>query len=662
MKKLFLFAASTLMMLGSCSQDEMMNAPQSNEDDKMAIVASIEGQPNSRVTESQGTLSWEADDWFTVFSDNGVKFTTDATNAPLGKFTPEEDVTPDDNSYAVYYPVNNAFSLTNAELTVNLAASYSSGASIKAPMWGTYADGSISFKHLCGALKVAYSEIPTGYTTLVVEASKPINGTFTATLSAGEPVLATTAQASETNKKVTVTITEGENGVFYVPLPADTYDLKVYALKGNDIIELKSWSNLTIARKGLYQTTATYVAVSQSLSTPAAVSSAIANIGDNSVVDIEGTIDATTSEAGNMTLPDKNATYNFAETPTTTEEKPLTFVEADGSDGAKVNINMPSGATGLHAVINTPNSTVNIDGGTYESLTATTAENTLIIGKGVTIKSLNIKGGNVILMGNVENIQSEKATTITLGSDIIVSANTVIGSNVTVDGANFKVSTNTTVGSAGKGKCVFVLTGGTIKNVEFTSPNTQYDIIVKAGGSVITDCKFATASTVTNAAGTTTYGKRAIYTGSSVELTGTLTVKNCIFDDKVYAFNFLSGKNKMDVTFEKCTLGGWLSGTGKTHTFTDCTFTKSGDYANYIPYCPATFNGCSFVDGFTISLKHGSTFTFDKNCKYNEAAVTEPEDLKWDFSGDGTDNGTKETLTIGTTIWENTGTETATWN
>lgn len=934
MKKLFLFAASTLMMLGSCSQDEMMNAPQSNEDGKMAIVASIEGQPNSRVTESQGTLSWEADDWFTVFSDNGVKFITDATNAPLGKFTPEEDVTLDDNSYAVYYPVDNAFSLTNAELTVNLAASYSSGASIKAPMWGTYADGSISFKHLCGALKVAYSEIPTGYTTLVVEASKPINGTFTATLSAGEPVLATTAQASETNKKVTVTITDNQDGVFYVPLPADTYDLKVYAQKGNDIIELKSWSNLNIARKGLYQTTATYVAVPQSLSTPAAVSSAIANIGDNSVVDIEGTIDATTSEAGSMTLPDKNATYNFAETPTTSAEKPLTFEEATGSDGAKVNINMPSEATGLHAVINTPNSTVNIDGGTYESLTATTATNTLIIGEGVTIKSLNIKGGNVIVYGQVDKISSEVATTIklenditltapvrigkkvtidlnghsitsstewptentkdamfivnrngvltiddssteksgsiianseelscaikltekaddldatnyakvvlnagtldgnnvvtygiggngnpgrgntnvemndgkingfdygifnpqengsvtikngviatkkaaiemrsgnleiidgefsatitpedanpngngttiegaaiaisqhttnhdlsatikggtfkgiyalyeedlqdeqvenislsviggtfngkvysencesfisggtfndgsvfgdnyfatsaniTLGANITIAPNTVIPTGVTIDGSTQKYSVNTTIeaddASTGIGKGVFNLAGGTIKNITFESKNTQYDIIVTAGGSVIEGCNFPTATI--EAMGK---GKRAIFTDSTIELSDDLTVKSCTFDDKVYAFNFSNANNKMDIIFEGCTLGGWLSGHGKSHTFTNCTFTKSGDYANYIPYCPATFNGCSFDEGFAISLKKGSTYTFIGTCTYAGNNITEPGNMNWDFSGGTTgtgDNDTSETVVIGEQSWTN---------
>lgn len=244
---------------------------------------------------------------------------------------------------------------------------------------------------------------------------------------------------------------------------------------------------------------------------------------------------------------------------------------------------------------------------------------------------------------------------ITLGANITIAPNTVIPTGVTIDGSTQKYSVNTTIeaddASTGIGKGVFNLAGGTIKNISFTSSNTQYDIIVTAGGSVIEGCNFPTATI--EAMGK---GKRAIFTDRTIELSGDLTVKSCTFDDKVYAFNFSNANNKMDITFEGCTLGGWLSGHGKSHTFTNCTFTKSGDYANYIPYCPATFNGCSFDEGFAISLKKGSTYTFDNNCKYNEAVVTGPSGLKWDFSGGTTgegDNGTSETVVIGGQSWTN---------
>lgn len=110
----------------------------------------------------------------------------------------------------------------------------------------------------------------------------------------------------------------------------------------------------------------------------------------------------------------------------------------------------------------------------------------------------------------------------------------------------------------------------------------------------------------------------------------------------------------MNITFTSCTLGGWLSGHGASHTFNNCVFTKSGDYANYIPYCYAAFNACTFSEGFTISLKHGSRYIFDTSCKYKEDVVTEPGNLQWDFSGDGNDNNDEIQVEIGDNVYNYT--------
>lgn len=361
----------------------------SNEDNKTVIVASFEEQANSRMTESDGTLSWEATDEFVVFDGNGEKvtFTTNENDASIGKFTADKNVTLDEGSYAVYYPIDNALSINNKTLTVTLANSYGSTSLAKAPMWGILDDGNVSFKHLGAILKFTYGDIPQGYTTLVVEASKPICGSFTADLTDEEPVLSFAENnVSDDNKKVEVSILTGD-GVFYVPLPVGTYDLKVYAKNNSNTVALKSWTNLTIARKGLYRTSANYVAVDAD--TPASVSTAISNIENNSVVDLTGTIDATADDAGEMTLPDVDATYNFATAPTTTQDKPLIINETDGSNGSKVKLGMPTGTT-LYARVETPNSTISLENGNYEKFESTTAENTLIVGKGVTINSLVI--------------------------------------------------------------------------------------------------------------------------------------------------------------------------------------------------------------------------------------------------------------------------------
>ena len=257
--------------------------------------------------------------------------------------------------------------------------------------------------------------------------------------------------------------------------------------------------------------------------------------------------------------------------------------------------------------------------------------------------------------GLLEFLSGNQTGTYTLTGNVTVPANTVISSGVIIDGAGHTISTDEPAGTSGKGKGVFTLSGGTIKNVNFESPNTQYDIIVAGGDSRIENCIFATASAVQTGNGDQTYGKRAIFTGSAA-VSGDLTVVDCTFDDKVYAFNFSNSTNTMDITFENCEMKGWLSGHGNSHKFVNCEFGQSGDYKNYIPYCGASFEGCTFTEGFTISVKHASTLKFDTDCKVGTTPLTTPDQLSWDNSGDGNDNGVSETLTIGSTTWTNNGT------
>lgn len=243
----------------------------------------------------------------------------------------------------------------------------------------------------------------------------------------------------------------------------------------------------------------------------------------------------------------------------------------------------------------------------------------------------------------------------------------VVGSNATA------YTRGTYVPAPGVGKAVIYAGKGTvIENCIFESPYTQYDVIVTAGGVTIEGCKFLTATheSLVNSVGKQ-YGKRAIYVqsvqeGGAENIDGELTVTGCTFDDKVYAFNFKSTNCKLDVEFTDCKLGGWLSGHGTSHTFENCIFTLSGNYANYVPYCEATFKGCTFIPAFSISLKHASTLTFEdceKDADGTITSITSPYDLNWDFSGDGSDNGIPEDVTIGESTWKNSGTtaETISW-
>lgn len=97
-----------------------------------------------------------------------------------------------------------------------------------------------------------------------------------------------------------------------------------------------------------------------------------------------------TANSVTIILPatDKQITFKYNDA-ATDDEKP-----------AKINISAPSTE---NLVINAPQSTVTLNGATYNNVTATTAENTLIVSKDVTINTLTILQGNVEIYGNVEN-------------------------------------------------------------------------------------------------------------------------------------------------------------------------------------------------------------------------------------------------------------------
>ena len=77
-------------------------------------------------------------------------------------------------------------------------------------------------------------------------------------------------------------------------------------------------------------------------------------------------------------------------------EKPAT-----GSNPTSVSLTVPPTANVSNLTINLPQSHVEINGASYSSITATTSNNTLVIGKDVTVETLTIEAGAVEIYGNV---------------------------------------------------------------------------------------------------------------------------------------------------------------------------------------------------------------------------------------------------------------------
>ena len=426
MKKMLFPAVSLLLFLGSCSQNDGGENVLSKERD--VVVATIEGQPESRLSVSHDeeadifSLAWSDGDSFKVFDENGSAASYDWSSGL--DFIVGDNQTPlAAPKYAVYPNLEeNELAVSGSEVSMKLNATPSIG-NVSLPMWADAAGaatGTFEFRHLAAALQFTLDNIPEGYNSLIVEASVAISGEFKADLSDAVPVLSS-ASTDEADKRVTVAFTAptgtDHSRVFHIPLPVNTYEsLKVSVSNGEDTKDLKKWTDLKVVRGRMYYTTAAVDA-----STVDAVNSALANAGDTpTTLNLTAAIDASTGE---IEIPGeaKDVTLDFGEAPVTTAVNPLVISQngmaESGVATGGLTVIMPSGATGLCARIHAPAATVTLTGGSYTALEAITAENTLVVGEGVTIGTLTVKGGNVRVdggtIGTIER-SSDNADAVTL--------------------------------------------------------------------------------------------------------------------------------------------------------------------------------------------------------------------------------------------------------
>lgn len=104
------------------------------------------------------------------------------------------------------------------------------GNSFNPAMWGKIVNGAVQMKHLGGVfcIKVPKMPIKAGILSLIVD--KKITGNFTVDLNGEIPVIESTETSTNENNTVTITFsdaTQDQPGVFYVPVPTGTYDVRI---------------------------------------------------------------------------------------------------------------------------------------------------------------------------------------------------------------------------------------------------------------------------------------------------------------------------------------------------------------------------------------------------------------------------------------------------
>lgn len=442
--------ALTALVALSCSQDELTNQP--SQKGNTTIVASFEGTGAGTRTSvnEQNQVVWNKDDAFGLFYTSNTQMTPKAAEfscpdadgtSTSAKFTG----TLDDNitvSYAVY-PYDKGMSLDGTTVTMTLPEAFKYTETSNGPMYAPatdYKTKSLEFKHLAGLLKLTISKgINAKAAKFVITANKSIAGTCTADLNTPSPILKITESGSTT---ITVALPEefkddkqGNITTFYIPIPVGTYATLSATLSDKDgapLYPAKKWTNVKVERSDILTASFGYVTIDGSTSTEKLIEK-IATALPNSttqlttptttIMQITGTIDAATN-TDPIEIPivqNSNINMILATVPTTSVDNPLKLEDTQSSSTESadavntITLAIPKAEENNAPSLNItmPQTTVELDASgdektIYNKVTALTANNTLVIKKGVTVKDLTVKGGNVRVAGIVEAISKDE--------------------------------------------------------------------------------------------------------------------------------------------------------------------------------------------------------------------------------------------------------------
>lgn len=644
--------ATAALTAFSCSQEEFENSGRKG---NITVNATFEGAgTDTRTTvNDEYKILWQDTDALGLFCSNAesnysntkLEYASGAgqTSATFNGSKPSGET-------AVFsiYPYQQNMSVSGNTLTITLPATLTNyNGSSNGPMYAKVTNpdnlSALSFKHMAAMIKLTVNKIPAEATTFKIIASNNIAGTCTVDLTAADPILAVT---SDESKEITASFTASadiKSRNFYIPLPTGTYSSitaqltngsdKVYFTKTlNDkilgrrdilvvppldcvVVEATTPSALSTAladSKNLPQeaptaATVTDIAVSGSFNTTSGSNDGIAiPVLQNSDINLAFNTAPTTSTAAPLTLTDKTNTSIGAPAATATNSVSLAVPETNAEQEApSVAITMPSTTVTLAAVGNKA---------TYNEVTATTAQQTLIINAGVTVKKLTVKGGNLKIYGKVEQLVHDAGdTTIyiikgteaslpaTIDSKFVVQSDVAVLKAAFANGEDFKLSADADI----TGQSVSVPAGKSVvldlNGYTLTADNSATGKIIVLGKMTLKDSSTEKKGKIVASQDYTA----ASYNGSLIEIAGedasmTMESGNISAVRKTPNSNGQYGVGVTDGGDFTMTGGkieaGWfaVAGNGNYKTqnsiinITDGELISTADYAVYLPQSGTT--------------------------------------------------------------------------
>ena len=421
---------------------------------KGILSATVEGNHSSTRAgfASDGKFYWSKKDQLGVTtSQNASSFSALSLKNGIGTASGTFDgvINGTIGDYAVY-PYYDNHSINDATLTYNFPTSYTynkvdadyfttvqgEGNSFNPAMWGKIVNGAVQMKHLGGVFCIKVPKMPIKAGTLSLIVDKKITGTFAVNLNDNIPVIASTETSTSENNTVTIEFsgaTQDQPGVFYVPVPTGTYDVRIKGTENQGSTENVNVAagTYTIVRCDLKKIELTNGNIDATVPTESSsLDDAATKLASNDAVRVNGEISGTSNT---ISVPAATSgTGKSLSLEKVASGASLTVLDANSSGSTDNSVdnftlsipnNETAGFEPLDVTITMPNTTVALTGNAgaaiYGTVTSETADNTLVIGNGVEVKKVVVKKGNIRVNKGAKLVAIEKssdnqATTVTV--------------------------------------------------------------------------------------------------------------------------------------------------------------------------------------------------------------------------------------------------------
>lgn len=243
-----LMAITVVVMTTSCTKENLA--------DGTLFTATMEKCQDqySKTALSNNTLFWTSGDAIRIFGDedsHGDYSATPTGDGSTANFTATTETVAPSSTYYAVYPASIAAS-SNTIVLPNTQTS-ADGSLRDFPMYAVSSTNGLSFKCLCGIIKLNLLNTGTGVDYIVVEShSGSINGTYTVNYNGGSPTLSLVeGTGSDKTKLVCSNQSISTAHDFYLYLPAGSYNLtfRIYDHDGTvSVLNMREGVTINIER------------------------------------------------------------------------------------------------------------------------------------------------------------------------------------------------------------------------------------------------------------------------------------------------------------------------------------------------------------------------------------------------------------------------------